>query len=114
MQNSGDDNSLHVLFEIRNWIRAASHPLVKLSLEKVLPDAKSRMAYQMLDGMKSMEQVRVACKISPNFLLELANKCSAAGLMQLNSEKRRVRLFDLADFGIAPENQESGRSKTGG
>jgi len=95
-----DEKILEALFEIRNWIRAAAHTPVKASLEAALPDVKSRMAYQMLDGSSSMEQVRVACKMSPNVLLALANLCTSMGLMELNSDKKRVRLFDLLDFGL--------------
>ena len=54
----------------------------------------------MLNGKASMDQVRIACKISPNALLALANRCAATGLMQINKDKKRVRLFDLADFGL--------------
>jgi hypothetical protein len=54
----------------------------------------------MLDGTASMEQVRIACKMSPNALVALANRCAAMGLMDTNEEKKRVRLFDLGDFGL--------------
>jgi len=100
MQKQSEENLLEVLVEIRNWIRAAAHGPVKTLLETALPDEKSRMAYQMLDGAPSMEQVRIACKMSPNVLLALANRCAAMGLMELNAEKKRVRLFDLRDFGL--------------
>lgn len=93
-----DDKLLAVLTDIRNWIRAASFQSVKTLLEKALPDSKSRDAYQMLDGNASMEQVRIACKMSPNVLVALAQKCEAMGLMQTNEDKKRVRLFDLTDF----------------
>jgi hypothetical protein len=100
MAKQTEDKQLEVLFEIRNWIRAAAHGPVKLHLESALPDAKSRAAYQMLDGTVSMDQVRIACKMSPNALLALANRCAAMGLMDMNEDKKRVRLFDLANFGL--------------
>jgi hypothetical protein len=93
-----DDKLLAVLTDIRNWIRAASYQSVKTLLENALPDSKSRDAYQMLDGAASMKQVRIACKMSPNVLLALAQKCEAMGLMETNGDKKRVRLFDLTDF----------------
>ena len=101
---------LEVLVEIRNWIRAAAHGPVRALLETALPDAKSRSAYQMLDGSVSMDQVRIACKMSPNGLLALANRCTSMGLMEVNQEKKRVRLFDLSDFGLigAGESTKSG------
>jgi hypothetical protein len=68
------------------------------------------MAYQMLDGSASMDQVRIACKMSPNALVALASRCTSMGLMQVNQDKRRVRLFDLSDFGLigAGESTKSG------
>jgi uncharacterized membrane protein YccC len=91
---------LEVLVEIRNWIRAAAHDPVKRRLEAALPDTKSRAAYQMLDGTASIDQVRTACKMSPNALVALANRCTSMGLMESNQDKKRVRLFDLTDFDL--------------
>jgi hypothetical protein len=100
MQKQSEEKILEALVEIRNWIRAAAHNSVKASLEAALPDAKLRIAYQMLDGSASMDQVRIACKMSPNALVALASRCTSMGLMEINQDKRRVRLFDLADFGL--------------
>lgn len=100
MQKQSEEKLLEVLVDIRNWIRAAARGPVKTSLEAALPDLKLRMAYQMLDGSRSMEQVRIACKMSPNALVVLANRCAAMGLMEINQDKKRVRLFDLTDFGL--------------
>lgn len=104
MQKESDEKLLEVLVEIRNWIRAAAHGPLKASLEAALPDSKSRMAYQMLDGDTSMEQARIACKMSPNALLTLANLCTSKGLMEVNQDRKRVRLFDLSDFGLIDAN----------
>jgi hypothetical protein len=106
MQKQSDDKLLEVLTDIRNWIRAAAHGPVKNLLEAALPDAKSRAAYQMFDGTVSVEQVRVACKMSPNAVVALANRCAAMGLMDLNAEKKRMRLFDLTDFGLVLEQKD--------
>jgi len=106
MQKQSDEKLLEVLTEIRNWIRAAAHGPVKNLLEAALPDAKSRAAYQMFDGTVSVEQVRVACKMSPNAVVALANRCTAMGLMGLNAEKKRLRLFDLTDFGLTAEQKD--------
>lgn len=95
-----DENILSALLDIRNWIRASSHGAVKTALEQALPDSKARMAYQMLDGSTSMDQVRIACKMSPNGLVALAGRCTSMGLMEMNQDKKRVRLFDLSDFGL--------------
>jgi hypothetical protein len=95
-----DDQSVLLLKEIRNWLRAAAHGSVKTLLESALPDAKARKAYQMLDGKTSFEQVRLACKMSPNDIVALAQRCTAMGLMELNQDKKRARLFNLSDFGL--------------
>ena len=91
---------LVVLTDIRNWTRAASYGSVKALLEEALPDAKSRAAYQMLDGINTTRQIQAACKMSPNVLSALAERCTAAGLMDLKDDRKRVRLFDLSDFGL--------------
>jgi hypothetical protein len=101
MQN--DDRLLEVLSDIRNWIRAAAHQPVKSQLEAALPDQKSRAAYQMFDGSASVEEVRVKCKMSPNAVTALASRCVAMGLMAQGPAKKRLRLFDLRDFGLFDE-----------
>ena len=108
----GDDNSLTVLKAILNWTRAASFHSVKALLQEALPDLKSRTAFQMFDGTKSMDEVRITCKMSPNGLGALTQKCVAMGLMEVREDKKRVRLFDLNDFGLnTPEDQNDGRAK---
>jgi hypothetical protein len=102
-----DDTVLSVLADIRNWVRAASFGSVKSLLEAALPDAKSRAAYQMLDGAATVEQVRAACKMSPNGVIALAQRCTAMGLMEARHDKKRVRLFDLNDFGLTNSEDQS-------
>lgn len=97
-----DTEAIKVLKEIRNWIRAGSHKQVKELLESSLPDAKDRMAYQMSDGKTAVEAIRKACKMSPNGVVALHNKCVSLGLMEEADQKKR-RLFDLNDFGLLPE-----------
>jgi hypothetical protein len=106
-----DDKLLYVLTDIRNWVRASSYNSVKALLQEALPDVKSRNAYQMLDGTASIEQVRVACKMSPNALVALAQKCTAMGLMDISEDKKRVRLFDLTDFDMIGGNGKSAKAK---
>lgn len=106
-----EEKVLAVLSDIRNWVRAASYSSVKALLESALPDEKSRIAYQMLDGSMTMDQVRVACKMSPNGLLASAQKWTAMGLMDLKDDKKRVRLFDLNDFGLANATEQAAARK---
>jgi hypothetical protein len=102
-----DEKVLTILADIRNWVRAASYGSVKTMLEAALPDSKSRAAYQMLDGGASVEEVRVACKMSPNSLVALAQRCTSMGLMEVKEDKKRVRLFDLADFGLINSDERT-------
>jgi hypothetical protein len=57
-----------------------------------------------------MDQVRITCKMSPNALVALANRCTSMGLMDVSQDKKRIRLFDLADFGLigAGDSTKSG------
>jgi hypothetical protein len=99
-KKSDEDPLLNVLLEIRNWLRVAAHQPVKARLEEALPDLKVRAAYQMFDGTVSGEQVRTTCKMSPNAVVALTARCIAMGLMDTNADNRRVRRFDLNDFGL--------------
>ena len=101
-----DESVLAVLTDIRNWTRAASFTSVRELLTEALPDEKSRAAYQMLDGTASIDQVRAACKMSPNSLVALAQRCTAMGLMEVNGDKKRAKLFDLHDFGLVDGDQQ--------
>lgn len=101
MQKASEEQLLEVLVDLRNWVRAAAHGQVRIALETALPDAKSRVAYQMFDGNATIAQIRTVCKMSPNAVIALANRCASLGLIGLNRDNKRVRLFDLNDFGLA-------------
>ena len=63
-------------------------------------------------AVPQIEQVRVACKMSPNALVALAQRCTSMGLMEAKEDKKRVRLFDLNDFGLLGDNdQRAGRAR---
>src|ERR1043166_4379175 len=106
MRSMSDGQVLAILTDIRNWTRAASFTSVKHLLAEALPDEKSRAAYQMLDGTTSIDQVRIACKMSPNSLVALAQRCTSMGLMEVNGDKKRARLFDLHDFGLVDSDAQ--------
>ena len=107
MLKHGEERVFEAILEIRNWIRAAAFGPVKASLETALPDLKSRMAYQMLDGNTSTDQVRIACKMSPNAVVALTSRCISMGLMEVRQDKKRIRLFDLSDFGLVDTDRSS-------
>ena len=93
-----DAACIELLTDIRNWIRAASYPSIKSLLEGALLDRNARTAYQMLDGTTTIEQVRVAAKMSPNKVIALSQSWISMGLMEMTADKKRKRLFDLSDF----------------
>lgn len=66
----------------------------------------------MFDGTVSVDQIRTACKMSPNAVVALAARCVAMGLMEANTDKRRVRIFDLNDFGLMPDGELNGGGRT--
>ncbi|MFZ0394119.1 MAG: hypothetical protein WBX09_17710 [Terracidiphilus sp.] len=102
-----DETQLSLLLDIRNWIRAAAYQNIKLLLQSALPDAQSRKAYQMLDGKVNVEQVRIACKMSPNKVIAFAQKWTSMGLMEATSDKKRRRLFDLCDFDLCDPERDA-------
>ncbi len=57
------------------------------------------------------KQVPIACKMSPNVLVALAQKCEAMGLMETNEDKKRARLFDLTDFDRIGSSGKSAKAK---
>jgi hypothetical protein len=95
-----EETQISLLLDIRNWIRAAAYQNIKMLLQAALPDTQSRKAYQMLDGKASVDQVRIACKMSPNKLIASAQKWTSMGLMEVTLDKKRRRLFDLQDFDL--------------
>jgi len=102
-----DDKILDVLTDIRNWIKAGTYSAVRKTLEAALPDKKTRAAYQMFDGTATIEQVRAACKMSPNSLVALTQRCTSVGLMGVTGDKKRARLFDLNDFGLLKNGEKA-------
>jgi hypothetical protein len=99
-----DTRLLEVITDLRNWVRAASHSSVKALLETALPDAKARMAYQLSDGATSQADIRSRCKLSPNAVVALLNRCVSLGLMEATDGGKKRRLFDLRDFGLLSES----------
>jgi hypothetical protein len=91
--------------DIRTWVRAVSHSLVRKLLEEALPHSKDRCAYQMTDGKTPISDIRKGCKMSPNDVVALQARCVSMGLMEVTTDKRRRRLFDLGDFGLRSSDE---------
>ena len=98
-----DDDATAVLKELLVWTRIGFYATAKETLVDILNTNKKKLAYQAADGIRSGESIRVELKMSPNDLSDLFKQCTNAGLMeQLEGGKRR-RLFDLANFGLLPD-----------
>jgi adenylate cyclase class IV len=98
-----NEDAIDVLKELLVWTRVGFFGTVKTTLVDILNTNKKKLAYQAADGVRSGESIRVELKMSPNDLSELFKQCTSLGLMeQLEGGKRR-RLFDLANFGLLPD-----------
>lgn len=96
-----------ILEQILVWTRVGFYASVKQTLTDVLNSEKKRQVYQLTDGERTGESIRVAVKVSPNDLSQLYKQCTSMGLMARAGGNRRRRLFDLADFGLAPQELPS-------
>jgi len=95
-----DEETLRVLKELLVWTRVGFYAEVKSMLGDVLNTEKKKLAFQLADGVRAGESIRVELKMSPNDLSDLFKQCTSLGLMeQLEGGKRR-RLFDLSNFGL--------------
>lgn len=86
--------------DLSKWVRVACFAPVKQILEQALPDEKSRRVYQMSDGEGTIDSIRKSCKVSPNIVVEIQQKCVALGLMESVQGGRKRRLFNIDDFGL--------------
>ena len=98
--------SEQLLEQILVWIRASSFSTVGEMLAKALPSDNMRLAYQALDGTKTIDKVKKECGIWSNTINTLVNRCGAMGLMS-KGDGPATRLFDLADFGLLPASAKT-------
>ncbi len=91
-----------LLENILVWTRASSFDAVGKLLERALPSDNMRLAYQALDGSKTIEKVKKECSIGSNTINALIIRCCSMGLME-KSNGVVTRLFDLGDFDLLPE-----------
>jgi hypothetical protein len=97
-----------LLIEIRNWVRIGFRKDAKDVLIDILNTDKKRRAYQMTDGHARRDDIRKACGMSPNSLLDLWRDCDDAGLMEVMPDGKRRRLFDLSKFGLLGQDLPEG------
>jgi hypothetical protein len=99
-----------LLNELLVWTRVGFYGAAKQMLSDVLNSDKKRLAYQMADGERTGESIRVEVKLSPNDLSELFKQCTNLGLMERVDGGRRRRLFDLTTFGLVPPAAPAGKA----
>jgi len=92
--------TLKVLKELLVWTRVGFYADVKATLRDVINTEKKKLSYQMADGIKSGESIRVELTMSPNDLSDFFKQCTRLGLMEQLEDGKRRRLFDLKDFGL--------------
>jgi hypothetical protein len=97
-----DNYTQELLNEILVWVRVGFYGAAKDMLSDVLNSDKKKLAYQLADGSRTGESIRVELKMSPNDLSDLFKQCTSLGLMEQIDGGKRRRLFDLANFGLLP------------
>lgn len=100
-----DDATLKVLNEILAWTRVGFYGTAKAMLEEVLDSDKKKLAYQAMDGSKTIDAIKTEVKMSKGDVIDLYRKCEHVGLMAQVDSKRR-RLFDLTSFGLLPDQKK--------
>jgi hypothetical protein len=93
------DEIVEVLKDIRRWIRASSYGSVGDMLRGLLKDDRLRLVYQLSDGSRSRDEVKVIAKVGSGTVTDLWQACVSMGLMDVIGGKR-IRQFDLRDFGL--------------
>ena len=89
-----------ILEELLVWTKVGFYGAARSTLESVLNTNKKRLAYQAADGTKTAEAIRAEVRISPNDIGALFKTCQNMGLMRTTEDGKRVRLFDLTQFGL--------------
>ena len=99
---STEEEILKVLNDLLVWTRVGVYHTAKAMLMDVLNTDKKKIAYQLADGSRSGESIRIEVRMGPNDLSDLFKQCISVGLMALAEGGKRRRLFDLTDFGLLP------------
>lgn len=102
-----------LLEELLIWTKVSAYTSVSALLESALKTDNVRLAYQALDGSRTLDSVKKECGIGSNTLAAMVARCCAMGLMSKANGSTR-RHFDLNDFGLLPtkiQDVESGGDK---
>lgn len=96
------DLNTKILQELLTWTRVGFYSSVKQMLGDVLNTDNKRLAYQLADGKMSKEAIRSEAAIGTDSLTDLYQTCVNLGLMEVTQDNKRIRLFDLTNFGLDP------------
>lgn len=99
-----NEDSIAILRDIRKWIKASSYGAVHEMLKTVLKDERLRLIYQITDGSRGRDQVKEIAKVGATTVTDTWDTCVAMGLMEQEGT-RRIRAFDLRDFGLITTDQ---------
>jgi hypothetical protein len=102
MSKNSSEDQLSFIKVILKWIKVASVPQVKKVLETALKDDQKRLGYHLSTGLTSS---KIASKVSVSFRTVAAwwtrwYKLGIAEKIPVKKGERRVKSFDLRDFGI--------------
>lgn len=106
-----NDEQTRILKDLLVWTRIGFYSAVKDMLKDVLDTDNKRLAYHLTDGTNTFDGVKAQAQIGSNTLNDLYKQCTNLGLMELDDDGHRRRLFDLGNFGLMPQ-VEIAKAKT--
>ena len=97
------DTNTEILKELLNWTKVGFYSQVKKMLFEVLDSENKRLAYQIADGTQGRDAIKTAAGMGSDSVTELFRQCVSLGLMEITHDNKRRHLFDLSNFGLAPQ-----------
>lgn len=100
------DSTDKILQELLNWTKVGFYASVKGMLSDVLNTENKRLAYQLADGTRGRDAIKTAAGMGSDSVTELFRQCVNLGLMDVNLDNKRRGLFNLDNFGLAPQIEQ--------
>jgi Fic family protein len=108
------DRQTELLEELLAWTRIGFYGVAKNMLADVLDTDNKRLAYQLADGLTSIDAIKAGAGIGSNTANDLFKQCLNLGLMEMTPDGKRRRLFDLTNFGLMPQMDVVKKKGAGG
>ena len=90
------------LKDLVKWTKVTSYPMVRNTLETVLDTEQKRQVYELLDGERTVTEIKKMCGANPRLISEWGQEWEGIGIVEESGRKgRRKSSFDLAVYGIA-------------